>query len=134
MINASEVWLAESRSTEYLPALNSLPPTMKSNGMFALTLLLRPANPIIDTETIRVSAATMLSIFFFKIISIWYQCSVHNLPLLIVISKRCAWHPFSCMCCCAYDSPPNARRNGDVSNSALLDVYLRVGRSQPIDD
>jgi hypothetical protein len=34
----------------------------------------------------------------------------------------------------AHDSPPYARRNGDVSISTLLDVSLRGGRSQPIDN
>jgi hypothetical protein len=38
------------------------------------------------------------------------------------------------MWCIAQDSPPYARRNGDVSISTLLDDSLRGGRSQPIDN
>src|SRR5262249_2060545 len=94
----------------------------------------RPANPIIDMGMIRVSAATTLSICFFKITSIWYLCSDHNRPLPIFISKRCDWHPFSLMWRIAHDSPPYARSNGDVSISTLLDNSLRGGPSQDIDN
>src|SRR5262245_58916918 len=75
MINVSAVPAAKSRLTEYLPALKSLLPTVKSNGMFALTVPLSPANPMIDMGMIRASVARMLSICFFKITSLWYLCS-----------------------------------------------------------
>jgi len=37
------------------------------------------------------------------------------------------------MWCFAHDSPPYARRDGDVSISTLLDFSLSAGRDQPID-
>jgi len=73
---------------------------------------------------IRVNVAATLSICFFKITSVWYLCSGHDLPLLIFIFKRCAWHPFSWVWRIAHDSPPYARRNGDVSISTLFDDSL----------
>src|SRR5262245_62305192 len=56
--------------TVYSPAVNCLPPAMKSNGMFALRVPLKPANPAIDRAAMTLSVTTMFRICFFIVYSI----------------------------------------------------------------
>src|SRR5262245_20281594 len=51
--------------TVYSPAVNFLPPAMKSNGMFAFMGPLKPANPAIDRAAMTLSVTTMFRICFF---------------------------------------------------------------------
>src|SRR5262249_35760214 len=56
--------------TVYSPAGSFLPPATKSNGMFALRVSLKPANPAIDRAAMTLSVTTMFRICFFIVSSI----------------------------------------------------------------